>query len=112
MSVVIVIAFLVCMCYGDSIVKFSPDSFLGCALGWPLTFKQKMKECNSGRGTDIVCWRYVCRVFIFKMKILHRYKFINLFFQSFEFDLKGRELSSSDQLNVQIKDWERVGRSR
>lgn len=33
-------------------------------------------------------------------------------FQTFDFDLKGQTLGGSDELLVEIKDWERVGRNR
>lgn len=32
--------------------------------------------------------------------------------QTFEFDLQGQALGPSDELNIEIKDWERVGRNR
>jgi len=35
-----------------------------------------------------------------------------LYFQSFEFDLKGQPLKSSDEITLSVKDWERVGRNR
>ena len=34
------------------------------------------------------------------------------YFQSFEFDLKGQPLKSSDEITLSVKDWERVGRNR
>lgn len=40
--------------------------------------------------------------------------FMNNFvsFQSFDFDLAGVALTSSDVLEVSVKDWERIGRNR
>lgn len=32
--------------------------------------------------------------------------------QTFEFDLQGQALGPSDELIIEIKDWERVGRNR
>ena len=52
------------------------------------------------------------------MLLLTECTFVHLFnsvcyrLQKFDFDLQGQALGSNDELQIQIKDWEMVGRNR
>ena len=44
--------------------------------------------------------------------LISRYNQSSCLFQTLEFDLGGVAISGNDQLEITVKDWERVGRNR